>query len=372
MWNKLNPFKRILLLKYNRVLFSCAISPRRCAATWIVIIGMMYMVMIPKRGLVWQLPSCNGCIRGWCLSSTISIPAVWCISPVANVWTKAKSPLTHNSAFWTMKRHFNPAGMCPAVNSTWLSGLIPIQWSTVSFLGGICYLHLVDTVQQSMWTACSSHWKDITTIATALYQMHFALLRRLKCWLWSTESEKLANLFKHQAMWFSSSPFGIAHHYTMSSRVLISGCRVFIIRMISTLVRGILWSWCCLAALTFSSHYWNTSFWGFIHKIRQVASSWFECWYTCLWSIIALSGSAELAFDRLPSWQIWSEKWFKRCIVSKLKSNSLTTCCAISHSIGIISSSTQQLFAATERLLQAGSLSRSSWLAKVSCFINAS
>jgi len=40
-------------------------------------------------------------------------------------------------------------------------------------------------------------------------------------------------------MWFCSSPFGIAHHSTKSSRVLISGSMVFIIRLIGTVVRRI-------------------------------------------------------------------------------------------------------------------------------------
>jgi len=64
----------------------------------------------------------------------------------------------------------------------WLPGLVTIQRTTVSCLGGLCIPHLMDPVQQTIWTACSSHWEDFTGIATALYGINFAWLGRLKYW----------------------------------------------------------------------------------------------------------------------------------------------------------------------------------------------
>jgi len=151
------------------------------------------------------------------------IPAVWRIGAVANIWTKARSPSTLHSASLNTKWQFNRARMCPAVHRMLLFWLVPIQRSTISFLDGLCFLHLVDPVQRTIWTACSSHWKEVTGIDTALYRMCFALLRRLKHYMGSTWSVKFANLLSHKAMWFCRSPFGIAHHSAKSSRVLISG-----------------------------------------------------------------------------------------------------------------------------------------------------
>ena len=161
---------------------------------------------------------------------------------------------------------------------------------------------------------------------------------------------KSANLLKHQAMWFCSSPFGIAHHSTESSRVLISGRVLFIIRLMGALVRGISLSRCCFAAFAFSSRYWNTSSRAFVCPIWKAASWLFDCRYPCSRSIVAFSGRSELTFKRLPSWRIRSEKWFNRCILTKLKSDSSTRCCAISDSIRVVSSSTQRRIAGTERL----------------------
>ena len=180
-----------------------------------------------------------------------------------------------------------------------------------------------------------------------------------------------ANLLKHQAMWFCSSPFGIAYHSAKSSRVLIAVRGFFIIHLISALVRGISSSRRCFAAFAFTSRYWNT-FRAFVRKFWKAPSIRFDCRYACLRSIIASSGSSELTFKRLPSWRIRSEKWFRRCIFTNLISDSSRRCYAISDSIFVFSSSTRRRFAATERLFQVGSLSRSSCLSKVSSFFKAS
>jgi len=186
MWNKLKAVKSIVLLKYHCKLSGCGVSGRICTAPWIALIRTIYVVLTLKWGLRWYLPSCKACIAGWCLSSRIAIPAVWRIGPVAKVWTKATSPLMLDWASSMKKGHFNRARMRPAVDLKWLSGLVPIQRSTVSFLGGLCFLHLVDPVQQTIWTACSSLWEDVTGISIGLCRMDCALLRWLKSWLWST------------------------------------------------------------------------------------------------------------------------------------------------------------------------------------------
>jgi len=165
------------------------------------------------------------------------------------------------------KRHFNRAGMLPAVDLVWLSGLIPNKRSTVSSLCGLCFLHLVDPVQRTIWTDCSSSWKEVTGIASALYRMYFGLLRQLKYWSWSTYSVQSANVLKHQAMWFCSSPLGIAHYLAKSSRVLIPRHWFLIICLTGTLVWGISSSWCSFAAFALNRRYWITSFWAFIRKI---------------------------------------------------------------------------------------------------------
>jgi len=139
-------------------------------------------------------------------------------------------------------------------------------------------------------------------------------------------SVKSANLLTHQAMWFCSFPFGIAHHSAKSSRVLISGCGVFIIRMIGALVRGISSLRHCFAAFAFTSWYWNTSFRAFVHKIWKAASCQFDCRYDCLRSNLAPCGNSELTFRTLPSWRIWSEKLFRWWNFTNLTSNSSTRC----------------------------------------------
>jgi len=141
---------------------------------------------------------------------------------------------------------------------------------------------------------------------------------------------KSANILNHQAMWFCSSPFGIAHHSAKSSRLLISGRKFFFICVIGALVRGISLLWCCFAAFTLSSRYCNTSFRAFVCKIRKSASWWFDCCYAFLRSIIAFSGSSELTLERLRSCRIWSEKQFMRYFYTKLNSDSSTRCCPIS------------------------------------------
>jgi hypothetical protein len=71
----------------------------------------------------------------------------------------------------------------------------------------------------------------------------------------------------------------------------------------------------------------------------------------------------------LPSRWIWSEKWLRRYIISKLKQDLSTRCCAIFDSItGIGSASTPQWFAAVEQLFEVESLSTSSNWSNVNCY----
>jgi len=326
---------------------------------------------MPKRGLWRSLPPCNGAIGGRYLSSTFSIPAVWRNGPVANVCTKAWSRWTRDPTSLTTKRHFNRAGMDQAADLQWLSGLVPNQRSTVSFLDGLCFLHLVDPVQRTIWTACLSHWNDVTGIAMALCRMHYASLRPPKYRSRLTQSVESAMLLKHQATWFSSYPFGIAHHSAESSRVLIPGCGFFIIRLMGALVRGISSLRHCFVAFAFSLRYRTPPIGLLCTKIWKVASWEFDWQYACLWPIIVFSGSSELTLRRFPHWGIWSEKWFRWCIFTKWKYDLSTRCCAFSDSICISSSTMRQHLTAAERFFQESSLSHSSCLSKVSCCFKA-
>jgi len=173
-------------------------------------------------------------------------------------------------------------------------------------------------------------------------------------------------------MWFCSSPFRIAHHSAKSSRVVISGCGFVITRLIGALVRGILSSRRCFPVFAFISRHWNTCIWSFVRKLCKAAPWRFDCRFACWRSIIAFPGNSELTVERLPSWRISSEKWFRRCIFTMLKSNLLTRCCAISDSICVFSSLMPPRFSAAERLFQEGSLSSSSCLSKVSYFVKVS
>jgi len=74
----------------------------------------------------------------------------------------------------------------------------------------------------------------------------------------------------------------------------------------------------------------------------------------------------------LPSWWIWSQRWFRRFIFNKLISNLSARCCATSDLICILSSSMRQWFAAIERLFQVCSLCHYYFLSKVSRFSEAS
>lgn len=131
---------------------------------------------------------------------------------------------------------------------------------------------------------------------------------------------------------------------------------VFIIHLIGAEVQSS-WSWwCCLVAFALSSWYRNTSCWAFVSGIWNAASWSLDYWYTCLENIIALFGSSELALGRLPSRRIRSEKWFSKLIYTKLKSDSSTSCCAISALICILFLSPQRHFAVTEWLFHAGSV----------------
>jgi len=129
-------------------------------------------------------------------------------------------------------------------------------------------------------------------------------------------------------MWFCSFPFGIAHHLAKSSRVVISGCWLFIIYLIGALVWGISLLRHCFAEFAFSLQYWNTTLQAFIIKIGDVASWQGSGLYICFRSIIILSGSSELQFQRFSSWWIWPEKRFRRGIFTQMKSDLTTRCCA--------------------------------------------
>jgi len=190
-----------------------------------------------------------------------------------------------------MRRHIDRARLRQPFNVMWISELFTIQGSIASFHCGIWFLYHVDPVQQTIVTACCSHWKAVTRIATALFQIQHALLRGLPYWLWSTSSVMSANQLIHYAMRFCSSLFGIVHYLAKSSRVLISPCRLFTIGLIDALVRVKSSLQHCFAAFPCSSRYWNTTSWAYGKKPSVVALSWFNCRYTCLKSVIAVSGS---------------------------------------------------------------------------------
>jgi len=212
MWNKLKGFQSIVWQKYHCVVSGYGVSGKRCTTPSITLIGMIWVVLTLNGGLHRYLPLCNDWIRGSCLSSSITIRAVGHIDHDTNVWTKVSSLSTLDLACASLKRHYKSEGMNPAVDLQWLSGLVPIQRSTVQFLDGLCFLHLVDRVQQTISCTSLSHCKDITRIATALYRMYFASFRWLMYWSWPTYSVKSAKLSKHQLKWIHISPFGIAHN----------------------------------------------------------------------------------------------------------------------------------------------------------------
>jgi len=178
--------------------------------------------------------------------------------------------------------------------------------------------------------------------------MYFESLRRLKSWSWSKWYVKSANLLTQQAILFHSFTVGIAHHSAKSSRVMIAGHGIVIIRVMGAWVTGISLSQCHLAAYTFSSWYWNTSFCDFVRNIWKVASWWFHCLYPCLRFSIAYSGGSELISRRLQIRQVLWEKWFRRFIFTKLKCDSSTRCCTICDIICTLSSLIRQHIAAAE------------------------
>jgi hypothetical protein len=163
-----------------------------------------------------------------------------------------------------MERHLKCERIRQVVSLPWLSELIPMPRNGVSYIGHICVCDIVDPVQWTIWTACMLNWVDDMEIATVLNWMDYTLLRQLKYWLQLTLSVKSVNLLKQQPMSFCSFPFGIAHHSAKSSRVFIPGHMICLILIIGALVRGILWTRRCVAMLTFSSWYWNTSSQAFI------------------------------------------------------------------------------------------------------------
>jgi len=175
-----------MLLMYLRELSGCSVRWKKLYSSF----NGTYMDDISgsdtRRVLQWQRPKCKGYIEGWYLSSTITIPAVWGIRLVANIGTKARSSSTLDRVSSMAKIHFYLVRMRHAVNFQWLSGLVPIERSTVTFLCGLCCLQIVDAVQRTMWTACLLHWKDLSGIDTAFYWMYNASLRQLKYWSWLT------------------------------------------------------------------------------------------------------------------------------------------------------------------------------------------
>ena len=75
--------------------------------------------------------------------------------------------------------------------------------------------------------------------------------------------------------------------------------------------------------------------------LQNLSGSLLTIWLSVylLSSIIALCGSWEVEINRLPSWRMWSVRWFRHCMFTKLKPNLLTRCYAISDSICGFSSS---------------------------------
>jgi len=146
-----------------------------------------------------------------------------------------------------------------------------------------------------------------------------------------------------------------------------SGCPEPFPSLGGAFVWGILLSQWRFATFAFISQYWNTNFWTVIQNIRRAATWRFDCRYACFGFIMALSVHSELAFKRLQSWRIWSEKWLRGCIFTKLTTDWSTWCCAIYDSICASSSLKQWCFATTGTLFEAGLLSHSFCLSKVSC-----
>lgn len=174
----------IVLLNYHCEQSGYGIRARCCTSSRIALMGKLYDTpMLNWR--IWQLLlSWNGCIGGRCVSWSFTMPAVWHIRPVANVWTRRRSPLTLDSASSMTNRHFRRVRMHPAVDWKWLFGLVPIPKSTVLFLRGFCILHHGYTGERTIWTDCLSHWSDITRTHPVSDHMYGTSLMQLICWLW--------------------------------------------------------------------------------------------------------------------------------------------------------------------------------------------
>lgn len=104
----------------------------------------------------------------------------------SNIRTSVRSDFTVNTASSKTNRHSNGAEMPPPVDQSCVSRVVPIRRSTVSIFGGLCFPNRVDPVQLTVWTVYLSHAKDVTKIATALYQIYFTSFRWLQYRSWLT------------------------------------------------------------------------------------------------------------------------------------------------------------------------------------------
>jgi hypothetical protein len=200
------------------------------------------------------------------------------------------------------------------------------------------YQFLVGCAFSTLWTQCNKPYKLLAchmqkTSTKLLLRCTECILHRWDDW---NANRDPPSLWRQQLSWITKQsdsvapPYGITQHSHKSSRVLISGCRFFIFHLRGALVRDISMWWYCFAVFAFSSRYWNTSSWAFDSQNLDVVSLQFDFQYACVRYIITSSGSSEHTFKRFPSWGIWSAKWFRRCVFTKLKPDSSTRCHAVS------------------------------------------
>jgi len=139
-----------------------------------------------NRALWWSLWLWKGCIGGWFLSSTITIPAVWCIGVVANVRSKATRPLTFDSASLTTKII---ATMWDCIQQSTKSGYPDSSPSRAAL-----YQFLVAYALSTLWTQCNEpfelHARHIEQTSPAL------LLQCTKCILHCSDNRILIEIDK--------------------------------------------------------------------------------------------------------------------------------------------------------------------------------